>query len=56
MKARLQLSLMRLANPRVIRLLVIGVLVALMLMASSSGVMAGTCPGGAASGGVSGCG
>ena len=54
MKAQLQLGLLKLTDPRVVRLVLIGLMLVLALLASSSVVYADCCPGGAGGGGCDG--
>jgi hypothetical protein len=53
MKARIQFGLWKLADPRVVRILLVGLTLALTLLAGSSVIYAGDCPagGGGACGG-----
>jgi len=52
MKAHIQLGLLKLADPRVIRVLLIGLTLALALLAGGSVIYAGDCP----ASGTGGCG
>ena len=44
MKARIQIGLLKLANPRLVRALLIGLTLALGLLAHNSVIYAGDCP------------
>jgi hypothetical protein len=50
MKARVQLGLLRLADPRVIRAVLLGLMVAAMVLAQGSVAHADPCPGGSGGG------
>ena len=50
MKARIQIGLLKLANPRVVRALLVGLTLALMLLANSSVIYGCVDPGGAGDG------
>jgi len=50
MKAHIQLGLLKLADPRVVRALLIGLTLALALLAGGSVIYAGDCPAGAGGG------
>ena len=50
MKTHIQLALLKLADPRALRLLLLGLTLALLLLAQASTVYANVCPGGAGGG------
>jgi hypothetical protein len=50
MKARLQLAAIKLANPRVIRMVLLGLMLALAVLAPGSVAFADDCPGGSGGG------
>jgi hypothetical protein len=46
MKARFQLAMIKVANPRVIRMVLLGLMLALAVLAPGSVALADDCPGG----------
>jgi hypothetical protein len=46
MKARIQIGLLKLADPRVVRILLVGLTLMLTLLAGGSVIYAGDCPAG----------